>query len=227
VSFKYKEVVPWGRSFEEYIRMFHLTDEELNLKILGCSDEPASFNSEMNKIGKRVISVDPIYRLNAKRIRQRINDTYDNVISQTYHNRNKFNWESITSVEELGRIRMESMCIFLADYEKGKIERRYLQAELPYLPFNDNDFDLVLSSHFLFLYSENLSLKFHLDSIHEMCRVAKEVWIFPLLDVNAVRSIHLDHIIIKLQQKGKIVFEQKVNYEFQKGGNKVLIIQNP
>ena len=54
--------------------------------------------------------------------------------------------------------------------------KRYVYNELPKLSFKDNSFDLVLSSHFLFLYSEHLSLQFHIDSILEMCRVStKEV----------------------------------------------------
>ena len=55
------QVVPWGRSFEEYRRMFMLSDEELNLRILGVGDGPASFNSEMKTLGHTVVSIDPIY----------------------------------------------------------------------------------------------------------------------------------------------------------------------
>jgi hypothetical protein len=32
--FTLDEVVPWGRSFDEYRRMFALTDRELGLKIV-------------------------------------------------------------------------------------------------------------------------------------------------------------------------------------------------
>ncbi len=31
---KYKDIVPWGRNFDEYKRMFDLTDSDLKLKIL-------------------------------------------------------------------------------------------------------------------------------------------------------------------------------------------------
>ena len=62
MAFTLEQIVPWGRSLDEYVRMFSLTDEDLNLKILGCGDGPASFNSVMHKNGKRVISIDP-YRL--------------------------------------------------------------------------------------------------------------------------------------------------------------------
>lgn len=31
-------VVPWGRSYEEYVAMFVLDTHDLGLKILGCGD---------------------------------------------------------------------------------------------------------------------------------------------------------------------------------------------
>ena len=34
--FTLDQVVPWGRSFDEYRRMFALSDDELRLRILGC-----------------------------------------------------------------------------------------------------------------------------------------------------------------------------------------------
>ena len=43
--FALDQVVPWGRSFDEYRRMFALTDADLSRVILGCGDGPASFNA--------------------------------------------------------------------------------------------------------------------------------------------------------------------------------------
>ena len=50
--FTLEQVVPWGRSFDEYCRMFALSDDDLTLRILGCGDGPASFNAEANRRGK-------------------------------------------------------------------------------------------------------------------------------------------------------------------------------
>jgi hypothetical protein len=38
---KLAEVIPWGRSFDEYRRMFALTDGDLAARVLGCGDGPA------------------------------------------------------------------------------------------------------------------------------------------------------------------------------------------
>ena len=69
--FTLEQVVPWGRSFDEYRRMFGLSDDDLDLRIIGCGDGPASFNAEATRRGARVVSCDPIYRLETAQIRDR------------------------------------------------------------------------------------------------------------------------------------------------------------
>lgn len=224
MSVKYESIVPWGRSFQEYVSMFNLTFDDLDKSILSCGDGPASFNSTMKKSGKTVVSIDPLYNLNRRTIEKKIEETYETVMGQTKDNEDKFVWSTVKDVEELGNIRMTSMREFLSDYETGKIENRYIPAELPYLPFENNQFELALSSHFLFLYTENLSLDFHMNSIDEMLRVSEEVRIFPLLDMNAVPSIYLPYVVESLTKKGCKVEKIGVNYEFQKGGNFMLKI---
>ena len=56
-----------------------------------------------------------------------------------------------------------------------------MEGALPDLPFDDGAFDLALSSHLLFLYSEQFDLGFHVRALEEMLRVAAEVRVFPLL----------------------------------------------
>src|SRR5659263_343803 len=122
------------------------------------------------------------------------------------------------------RIRMSAMAKFLEDFPAGMIQKRYIPDALPSLPFGDKEFDLALCSHLLFLYTDNLSLEFHLRSLEELCRVSNEVRIFPLLDINANRSLYVDHVIDFLKTGKRNVTEVKVPYEFQKGGNTMLKI---
>lgn len=225
MAFSLEKIVPWGRSLDEYVRMFHLTEDDLHLKILGCGDGPASFNSEMRKRGYCVTSIDPVYQFTAAQIRERIGATYDQVLEQLRHNQEHFVWKLFTSPEELGQARMAAMREFLADFEQGKEEGRYLNGEFPSLAFLDETFDIALCSHLLFLYSEQLSLDFHQDAIAEMCRVAEEVRIFPLLDLAGARSQHIDPILSELTERGYRVAIEEVPYEFQRGGNQMMRIQ--
>jgi len=226
MSFKLSKVVPWGRSYDEYISMFSLSPTELKEPILGCSDGPASFNSILNKQNGSIVSVDPLYSHTTAQIKKRIDETYETVLEQTRKNHSEFVWNSISSVEELGKIRMAAMNEFIQDFEKGKKEKRYINASLPRSPFSDKEFNIALCSHFLFLYSEQFTEKFHFESIKELCRVAKIVKIFPVLELGSVKSRHLESIINKLEKENYRVQLRKVAYEFQKGGNELLEIKN-
>jgi hypothetical protein len=222
VAFSLDEIVPWGRSFPEYVAMFGLSPGDLQKRILGCGDGPAAFNAELSKRGGNVVSVDPLYRFPAQEIRERIAATFDVVLEQTRQNAQEFVWKQIPSVEELGRVRLAAMEEFLRDYPFGKREGRYREASLPALPWGKGEFDLALCSHFLFLYSEQLSTEFHVASVQELCRVAREARIFPLLELGARPSRHLEPVMEQLRQDGFEVEIKSVPYEFQKGGNRML-----
>ncbi|MDJ0799375.1 MAG: SAM-dependent methyltransferase, partial [Calothrix sp. MO_167.B12] len=191
---KLNQVVPWGRNLEEYKLMFNLSPTDLNCKILGCGDGPASFNTQMTKLGYSVVSVDPIYQFSTEEIQQRIQETYDVMISQVKQNSHLYNWQKFPNADELGSFRLAVMELFLQDYENGKTAGRYLPQALPSLDFPDNQFDLCVCSHLLFLYSEKLSLEFHLNSIHELLRVCSEVRIFPLLQLDCQPSPYLEPV---------------------------------
>jgi hypothetical protein len=218
------QVVPWGRSFEEYRRMFALSAADLKLRILGCADGPASFNAEATRRGTAVISIDPLYRLDAKTIRGWIAATYDQMLEQARRNSQRFVWDAIQSVEELGRIRMQAMQAFLDDYDLGKRQGRYVDAELPSIAFPDKSFQLALCSHFLFLYTEHLSKAFHRSAILELCRVACEARIFPLLALDSCASPYVASVVDDLGDSWEVSLET-VPYEFQRGGNQMMRVR--
>nr|MCU0325828.1 SAM-dependent methyltransferase [Spirosomataceae bacterium] len=216
--------VPWGRNLDEYQSMFKLVDDDLNKKIISFGDGPAGFNSEMAKLNRRVISLDPIYQFTKDELTQRIAETKETILLQTQKNQDKFVWKSIKSIQELEQIRMNAMSNFIDDFELGKTQERYIYHELPnQTNFEDLSFELGLSSHFLILYSQ-LGLDFHIKSIAEMLRICKEIRIFPIVNLNAVKSEVLDGVI-DFFQTDFIVSIDSVDYEFQKGGNQMLKIK--
>jgi hypothetical protein len=223
--FTLNQVVPWGRSFGEYQRMFALTDLDFERKIIGCGDGPASFNAEATRRGARVVSIDPLYRWEVDQIEARIAATSAEIIEQTRKNADEFVWTSIRSIEELRRLRLAAMKDFLADFVAGKREGRYVVAELPNLPFTDQSFDLGLSSHLLFLYTTQLGKDFHRAAVREMCRVCREVRIFPLLALGAQPSASVADIVDERTESGFRVSIENVEYEFQRGGNQMMRIR--
>ncbi len=224
MRFELSQVLPWGRSFDEYVRMFDLKEVDLDSRILGCADGPASFNAEMNRRGLRVVSCDPIYWFTKKQLSTRIDQACEEIIEQTCKNAGNFVWSSIGSIEDLRDTRTAAMAQFLADYDEGKEQGRYIDAELPILPFDEGAFDIALCSHFLFLYSDRLNLEFHCESIRQLCRAANDVRIFPLIDLDLKPSPYVRPIVRSLEKDGFTVSVDRVPYEFQRGGNEMLRI---
>jgi hypothetical protein len=221
---KLDEVVPWGRTLEEYKSMFSLSETDLSKKILGCGDGPASFNAEMTELGYSVVSIDPIYQFSAEQIEQRVRAIYEQIISQVKQNSHNYVWKNFQDADELGKARLSAMEEFLLDYGIRKSSERYSAQSLPSLGFSDNQFELCVCSHLLFLYSEQLSLDFHIASIHELLRIASEIRIFPLLKLDGETSPYLELVMEDLSNKGYSTEIQAVAYEFQKGGNQMLKI---
>jgi hypothetical protein len=221
---KLSEIVPWGRSLAEYQLMFSLTDVDLSRKILSCGDGPASFNTEMTDRGYSVVSIDPVYQFSAPEIRQRVQDTYEPIISQVKQNIDQYIWKNFANVDELGQARLASMEKFLVAFAADGAKQRYRNESLPSLGFEEQQFDLCLCSHLLFLYAEQLSLEFHLASIRELLRVAAEVRIFPLLQLNCEPCPYLEPVIQEFSEAGYNLQVLPVEYEFQLGGDRMLKI---
>jgi hypothetical protein len=226
VTVALKNVVPWGRSLQEYTSMFDLEPSDLQLKILDCAAGPASFNAELHGLGSRVVSCDPIYQFSAADIAQQIDKSYEAMLDATRQTRDNFVWRQVRSVEHLGELRQRAMKRFLADFAAGVQQGRYRIGELPNLPFSEDEFDLALCSHFLFTYSNVLSLEFHLIAIRELCRVAAEVRIFPLIgQFGTGYSPHVPEILSRLAAQGFRCEVKQVPYEFQKGGNEMMCVR--
>ena len=173
--------------------MFNLASQDLNGKILDCASGPASFNAEANQKGYRIISCDPLYRFTSEEIASRIHETYETIVDGARANQDRYVWKEIGSPEYMGEIRMAAMRRFLEDFPLGLEKGRYRPDELPSLGFNAGEFDLALSSHFLFTYSEQFSAAFH--------------------------------IVDELRAQGHYVETQRVLYEFQRGGNRLLLVR--
>jgi hypothetical protein len=222
---KLDTIVPWGRSYEEYVSMFALSRTDLDKKILGCGDGPATFNATHSVKGGSITSVDPIYNFTAEEIAGRIQCSFGQIISQVRDNPGNYVWDYFSSAEELGNARLEAMKIFLADFMTGKKEGRYVNASCPALGLSENDFELSLCSHFLFSYGEMLSSDFHIQAIDDLLHYSQEVRVFPLLALDGKPSPYIETIMEIFSKKGSIVEIRKVEYEFQKGGNELLSIK--
>lgn len=70
----------------------------------------------------------------------------------------------------------------------------------------------------------DLGYGFHIRAMTEMLRVCREIRLFPIVDLDANQT-DLVFDVIKYFEKNHSVEIRETQYEFQKGGNKMLIIR--
>ena len=204
--------------------MFDLTPTDVAGSVLDCASGPSSFNAEATCKGYRVVSCDPIYRFSSEEIANCIEETYEVILAGVRTNKARYVWDRIGSPEELGEVRMVAMRRFLEDFPQGFALGRYRTDALPDLGCEDDEFALALCSHLLFTYSEQLTLDFHVASIKEMCRVADEARIFPLLNYDGEQSPRFVPVVEELRAQGYETKVRPVPYEFQRGGDRLLSV---
>jgi SAM-dependent methyltransferase len=214
-----------ARSFEEYLAMFDLTEHELRGDILDCPGGGASFTARAAALdGVRALAVDPVYATPATDLARLVIDETERGTAHTAAGADRYLWHFFGDTNGHRSIRQRSASLFADDLLANP--RRYVTAALPELPFADGSFDLVLCSHFLFTYADRLDLEFHRQALEELHRVSRgEVRIFPVLD-QAGRSLDtlLDALRAGLQARGVASELRSVPYEFQRGGNQMLVL---
>ena len=218
----FDQIVPWGRSKSEYEQMFTLSAPDLSCGVLDCGGGPASFTAEAAACGYRAISVDPIYTCSGAEIRARFEATAGPMLAQVRSTPDDWTWSYHRDPGNLLANRRAALEKFLGDYERGLDEPRYLAGELPTLPFANCSFGLAVCSHLLFLYSDLLSTDFHIRAMRELCRVAGEIRVFPVLTLQREPSPQLGAVKCALESDGWVCEVLRVNYELQRGGNQML-----
>ncbi len=225
-SFNLDGIVPWGRRLDEYAAFFGLSAVPRGWPaILDIGAGPASFAAEATRQGARVVALDPLYRFGGDAIRRRYAATRHDMAAGLERAQRRFVWDFYPSPADVLRRRDEALELFLDDYDWGRICGRYLAAALPALPLADSSFGLALVSHLLFLYSHELDADFHVEALAELARVAREVRVFPLLDLEGFRSPHLEAVVAGLAERGLVAEELPVAFEFQKGATSLLRVR--
>jgi hypothetical protein len=216
------KIVPWGRTFHEYCLMFNLSAQSLSGGVLDCGGGPASFVAEMSARGQRAVSVDPVYQFSAAAIRARFEASAEGMLEQVVATPYDWVWSYHRDPHALLATRRAALETFLEDYASSAREGRYVAGKLPSLPFPTGSFALAVCSHLLFLYSDLLSENFHLEALRDLCRVAGEVRLFPLLTLQQKPSQYLPAVLSALHAEGWQSEVQTVDYELMRGGNQML-----
>jgi hypothetical protein len=214
------EMLVSARSFAEYRKMFSLTGDELRGRILDCPGGAASFTAEVGAHGGRAIACDPQYVLPTAELARRARADLDRGYRYHQGNPDEYVWTFFRDPEHYLAVRSASIELFTAHFSASP--GNYVAAGLPALPFPDRGFDLALCSHLLFSYADRLGHDFHLASIRELARVAREVRIHPLVPMGFDGNPELPGLIAELDQLHVHAEVRPVDYEFQRGGHSML-----
>jgi SAM-dependent methyltransferase len=211
-----------GRTWAEYMKMFSLEDCDFdNMKILDCAAGASSFTAHMSGKGCDVMAVDLLYCEEPDVLGDKCRDHME-VLVEGLASVDSFVWSFFKDVNELKDERNLACSEFIQDYRNHR--GRYVPGDLSKLPFEDDSFDLVLCSHLLFIYDHRLNYEFHLNSIKEMLRVSSdELRIYPLVKNKGIKSLFVNQIVSDLEDVEVDLL--KVDYEFRRGGNEMMIIK--
>lgn len=214
----------YGRTLGEYLRIFDLDLESWQGRsILDCPAGASSFVAEAHVQGIQAVACDLLYGCDVMPLIDRGEADIRYVMERIARVPHLFRWDFYSSLSAVQDYRLTALRRFQDDYERGFEEQRYINAKLPRLPFEDRHFDLVLSGHFLFTYSDRFDYAFHRATVLELIRVsAREVRIYPLQSPDAQPYRHMETLLSDLRQQGIVAEISPVPFEFQRGSNRML-----
>ena len=210
----------WVHNLDDYEHMFNLSDTDKQRTILDYPASISSFNTEMHALGFAVVSADPHYDLSLLDMSKHVDNRIQQLATHLDQYVDRIQGEGEKTLENILNAWNHYAQLFVTDYSQGKVEGRYRVANLPKLPFDNLEFDLALCPDLLFRTEHQFPEKI----IAELCRVANEVRVFPLLDEHGDVSATLGAVMRNLQDTNFGVEVREVPYKLQKGSNAMLRI---
>lgn len=181
-------------NFKDYQAIFDLNGLSHERRLLTFPAGLSSVTAEAQQQGYHLLSADPYYDLDQHEMSKRV----DQVIQALTESE---------SCAELVKQWTENAHIFLSDYNKDK-QNYYRWVELPTFPFKDFEFDLLLSTDFIF----HRAIKKPEKILMEFCRVASEIRLYPLLNEKDEIPSNLGEVMMLLQKENYGVEVREVPY---------------
>ncbi|HET7580501.1 MAG TPA: class I SAM-dependent methyltransferase [Bacillales bacterium] len=223
--YEQKGIAMTCRSFQEYLDMFELKEEDFQGPVLDVAAGASSFTRTLNEKGYAAIAVDPLYQHSPEALKElgikEIEESTRKLdeVSHLYH------WEYYQSPENHSGNRKWTLPLFIEDFNRDSHRERYVAGSLPSLPFASETFSLILCNHFLFLYEEQFNLDFHVAAIQELLRVCQkggEVRIYPLVGFDGKRYVQLNDLQKRLEHQGVDVSYENTDFRFLKEATQIL-----
>ncbi|MGG1660317.1 class I SAM-dependent methyltransferase [Brevibacillus sp. NRS-1366] len=216
------------RSYQEYVDMFSLTTELMEKgPILDVGAGASSFTAEANQKGLTAIAVDPLYDMEPHAIyikgKQEIAESTEKLARLA----SAFHWDYYGSLDRHQKNREDSLERFIRAYAADEAKKTFIPGLLPHLPFEDDQFSLVVGSHFLFLYHQQFDEQFHLNALTELVRVCRpggQVRLYPTVGLNRQPYKNLAKLMSTMEERGYKAILEPTLFRFLDGATHYLRI---
>lgn len=217
------QCVLWGNTLTDYQQMFDMEFSTFKGRLLEFASGPSGVNAKLTEQGVSVVSYDQRFKLPAPGLRDITEQDFEQALKSVQQNSQHYQWQTYASPMVLAESRRAGIERFFDDYTQGVVDKRYLAGDewMP-LPFADFNFDLVISAHFFLQESDCYSLDWQVQMIVELCRVGRELRIFPLVNERGETATMLGPLMQALQQRQIGVEIREVNYHFVPNDNAML-----
>ena len=212
----------WGLSYDNVIAMFAIKEHDLHKKILNCMGVPSGFNAIAHQNKLDVTTCSDVYGSDKETLQSKAKREIKQAVEFIKANPDRFNSCVVDTPEKYQDFLEENLKIFFKHYDEGKTRRLYSSEALPEIAFGNHQFDLAICPHFIFNGNSNFTEPFQFECIKELCRVADECRIFPVLDSAGHTPSQLDSLRESLRAAGYRTSIETVDYELLKKGNKML-----
>jgi SAM-dependent methyltransferase len=205
--------------------MFDLR-ELRGLRVLDCGAGPSTFAHEAARRGAQVIAVDTMYEHDLRCMRMHVSRAAAELRTHLITHIDRYEWSHFRSPDALIEHRLRTLERFESAFASPGRER-YVSAALPHLPFPDQLFDLALSSHLLFLHSGTLGNESTIEGVQELTRIAREVRLYPLVDMQGQPSQVVPPVLRWARDCGLLVRMVPTAYRIQRSATHFLCIHRP
>lgn len=214
-----------SRSHTEYMAMFDLDESIHDGLVVDCCAGASSFTAELTDHGGTSLAIDPAYALDRRQLAESVTASWNGGSRIINDHVDRFVWSWYGTPEHRNHLRTRAAARFLGDIVDRP--RNYLAAELPHLPVQTGAARLVLCSHLLFTWADQLDADWHRAALTEMARITHgEVRVFPLVVHGTGTPVpFVGQLLDGLTRDGFDVLLRDVPYEFQPGAHTMLVIR--
>jgi SAM-dependent methyltransferase len=190
-------------------------------RVLDVGAGLASFTAEGFRLGLDVTAIDPLYRLRPSALELMA----QSALTHDQDGANK-GMRQLADSEYKCERGFLSLASFLDDFRAGFAQGRYRAGTLPRLPFANKSFALALDCFHLFQGAASRDFQLAYASCRELCRVAREVRIYPLTLPTGQRYPHLQRLRLALFEKGIEAALETVSHPVERNAEHCLILRH-